>query len=132
MASRSVDDLAPVVRARALAFVTECQRAGLDALIYCTLRTDEEQAGLFASGRTKPGPILTNAKPGESLHNPDGQGHAWAFDAVPLLGGKAIWTNQRAITLMGECGEFVGLDWAGRWRGTLRESVHFQLPRGVS
>lgn len=130
MASRDIGALAPVVRGRALAFVTECQRAGLDVLIYCTLRSNEEQAALYASGRTKPGPILTNAGPGASLHNPDESGQAWAFDAVPTLAGKLLWTDARAIAIMGECGEFVGLEWAGRWVGAFRERVHFQNKRG--
>ena len=126
MASRSVDALAPAVKRQAIAFLNECKVCGIDVLIYCTLRTLDEQAVLYASGRDKPGPILTCAKPGESLHNPDKNGDAWAFDAIPLLGGKALWDDQQRIALMGMCGESVGLVWAGRWRGYLRERVHFQ------
>lgn len=126
MASRSLDDLAPVVKARALAFIDECKRAGLDVLIYCTLRSNDEQNELYQHGRTAPGPIVTNARAGESLHNPDANGHAWAFDAVPLVGGKPAWQNAAMIEKMGRCGELVGLEWAGCWVGALRESVHFQ------
>lgn len=114
----------------ALAFLAECRRCGLDVLIYCTLRTHAEQEALWASGRTSPGRILTNARPGASLHNPDENGEAWAFDAVPVLGGKPQWLDGVALDLMGRCGEAVGLEWAGRWRGALRESVHFQLKGG--
>lgn len=127
MASRSVDDLTPRVRAMCRAFVAECRANGLDVLVYCTLRSDAEQAQLYRSGREVAGPILTNAKPGESLHNPDASGLARAFDAVPLVGGKAAWSDDARLALMGQCGEAVGLEWAGRWRGTLRERVHFQL-----
>lgn len=127
MASRSLDDLSPRVRAAALAFVRECQRRGLDVLIYCTLRSMAEQADVYASGRTRPGPILTAARPGESRHNPDADGLAWAFDAIPMIGGKPQWNNDAALMLMGQAGESVGLKWAGRWRGRLRERVHFQL-----
>lgn len=129
MASRSLDALAAPVKARALAFLRECQGAGLDVLIYCTLRTNEEQAELYASGRTVRGPILTNARPGQSYHNPDANGNAWAFDAVPTRGGKPLWSDETAITTMGQCGEAVGLQWAGRWRGAMRERVHFQLSK---
>lgn len=110
----------------AVAFLAECRACGLDILIYCTLRTNAEQAILYAQGRSKPGPVVTNAKPGESLHNPDANGHAWAFDAVPLAHGKAQWADALALERMGVCGEAVGLQWAGRWRGKLRERVHFQ------
>lgn len=132
MASRSLNDLSPRVRALALEFLAECQRQGLQVLIYCTLRSAQEQADLYASGRTRPGPILTNARPGESLHNPQGDGMAWAFDAVPMLAGKALWNDGLRIATMGAAGEFVGLEWAGRWRGKLRERVHFQVaPHGA-
>lgn len=127
MASRSLDDLASVVKARALALQDECRACGLDLLIYCTLRSNEEQAVLYQSGRVLPGRILTNAKPGLSLHNPDRDGKAWAFDAVPLVYGKPAWSDVQLLKTMGVCGESVGLEWAGRWGGTLRETVHFQV-----
>lgn len=131
VASRSLADLAPPVRAAAVQFVDLCNRAGVDVLIYCTLRSLEEQARLYASGRTVPGAKLTNARPGESLHNPDGNGQAWAFDAVPLLpDGRAAWGADSLIDKMGECGERAGLEWAGRWVGSLRERVHFQIRKG--
>jgi len=126
MASRSISDLSPVVKAQALAFLDECRACGLDVLVYCTLRSNIEQAALWASGRDKPGPIMTNARPGESMHNPDASGLANAFDAVPMLAGKPLWTDQMRIAQMGVCGESVGLVWAGRWNGYLRERVHFQ------
>lgn len=127
MASRSLDDLAPRVRAMAVAFEDECRACGLDVLIYCTLRSNDEQALLYKSGRSVGGSILTNALPGESLHNPDQNGYAWAFDAVPLVAGKAAWKDASLLGQMGVCGESVGLSWAGRWPGSLRESVHFEL-----
>lgn len=110
-----------------MAFLLECRARGLDdVLIYCTLRTLDEQAALYASGRTVQGRILTNARPGESLHNPDASGLAWAFDAVPCLSGKPLWNDENRIDTMGRAGEAVGLVWAGRWHGKLRERVHFQ------
>lgn len=131
MASRLLSDLAEPVRAAALRFVDLCNAAGVPVLIYCTLRSNAEQAGLYALGRSKPGRIVTNAKPGQSLHNPDGDGKAWAFDAVPLLpDGRAAWGADSLIDKMGECGERAGLEWAGRWVGSLRERVHFQIRKG--
>ncbi len=131
MASRSLETLAQPVKALALAFLAECKRSGLDVLIYCTLRGNDEQAALYARGRTAPGPIVTNAKPGQSLHNPDTSGYAWAFDAVPMKNGIAQWSDSYAIERMGEAGEAVGLEWAGRWQGALRERVHFQIKKGA-
>lgn len=126
MASRSLDDLTPEVKKMALMHISACRAMGIELLIYCTLRTNEEQADLYAIGRTRPGNVVTNALPGNSLHNPDNQGKARAYDAVPTLAGKPQWDDTRLIGLMGVCGESVGLEWAGRWQGRLRESVHFQ------
>ena len=104
---------------------------GFDVLIYCTDRSPAEQAALYASGRTVKGPILTNAGPGLSLHNPDADGKAWAFDAVPLLAGRPLWTDSKALQKMGVMGEAQGLDWAGRWRGKFTEQAHFQIKKQV-
>jgi peptidoglycan L-alanyl-D-glutamate endopeptidase CwlK len=128
MASRALDDLDGDVKALALAFLLECQRRGLpNVLIYCTLRSNEEQAKLYAQGRSKSGAIVTNAKAGQSLHNPNPKtGKARAFDAVPISAtGALLWDDSRAIAIMGAAGEAVGLEWAGRWAG-FREKVHFQ------
>lgn len=130
MASRSIDSLSPELRGRAVAFLLECQRRGFEAMIYCTLRTLSEQAALYAVGRDLPGKVLTNAKPGDSLHNPDGDGWAWAFDAVPMMAGKPLWSDSQGLDAMGAAGESVGLQWAGRWRGPLRERLHFQMNGG--
>lgn len=130
MASRSVDDLAPPMKLAALNFLKACQVVGLDVLIYCTSRPIAEQARLYAVGRSLPGARLTNAKPGESLHNPDENGKSWAFDAVPMMAGRCMFTDNAMIDLMGKTGESVGLQWAGRWKGAMRERLHFQIERG--
>lgn len=127
MASRSLDDLTPAVHAKALAFLEQCKAAGINVLIYCTLRSNAEQDALYAIGRSKPGAIVTNAKAGQSLHNPvPGTGKSRAFDCVPLENGKPMWNDRATYLKMGLLGESVGLTWAGRWTGKLRETAHFQ------
>lgn len=128
MASRDVNDLAPPVRRAALALLEQCSDAGFDVLIYCTLRSASEQAQLYASGRTVAGPVLTNSKPGHSYHQPDKNGQAWAFDAVPMRAGKPQWNDDLALQRMGAIGEACGLEWAGRW-SVFRERVHFQASK---
>jgi peptidoglycan LD-endopeptidase CwlK len=130
MASRSLDDLAQPVQSAAQGLLSVCAACGIDLLIYCTLRSNAEQAELYAIGRTKPGKRVTYAKPGDSLHNPDEQGKAWAFDAVPMLSGKPQWGDAALMARVGMLAERAGLEWAGRWSGALKESVHFQMKRG--
>lgn len=124
--SRKVEDLTPAVAQKCRAFIAKCEEEGIDILITCTLRTNEEQAALYAKGRTTPGPIVTNAKPGQSWHN-----HKQAFDFVPMRDGKPVWgTSGSDGVLWAKCGaigESVGLEWAGRWKGKLKEMAHMQF-----
>lgn len=49
-----------------------------------------------------------------------------AFDAVPMLNGKAHWAAPYQTWLtMGEIGESAGLKWGGRWKE--RDLPHFEL-----
>lgn len=127
MASRSIDDLHPRVRSLAQKFEEACYVQGVDVLIYCTLRSPAEQEALYAQGRTKPGKIVTNARAGESYHN-----YGLAFDFVPMVGGKPAWDNRDLYTKAGGIAESVGLEWAGRWTGKLRETAHCQYTGGLS
>lgn len=129
--SRRIEDLVPAVQQRAQALVKAAKDAGIDLLVTSTYRSNEEQAALYAQGRTKPGAIVTNARPGDSYHN-------WrcAFDVVPLRNGKPVWGTSGPDgdlwRKIGEMGEAVGLEWAGRWTGKLREMAHFQYTGGLT
>lgn len=129
MASKSLDDLTPDMKRMAQRHIQLCKEQGYDLLIYCTLRPNSEQNDLYAQGRTAPGKIVTNARAGESAHNPDDNGKAHAYDCCPLDGGKAIWdSNHPAWRVVGSCGEAAGLVWSGRWAGKLKETAHFEDP----
>lgn len=127
MASRKLEDLNDPTRRRAEQFLAACKDAGLDILIYCTHRPDEEQDELYKIGRSKPGRIVTNARAGESWHN-----HRSAFDFVPMLNGKPQWNDSRAYAKAGAIAESVGLEWAGRWTGKLKETAHCQYRGGLT
>lgn len=149
MASRDLIHLRASTRLKAENMLLQCARdpwlfqAGITVLVTCTWRSHEEQARLYAQGRTTPGRIVTNAKPGQSLHNDTmaGEPCARAFDIVPLRAGKPVWgVHGDGIDLdpsddltddlevwqrVGEIGERCGLSWAGRWT-KFREFPHFQ------
>ena len=124
--SRKLEDLHPKVKLLAEQFIASCDKAGIDILIYSTYRDAESQTALYTQGRTKPGKIVTNAKAGQSWHN-------WrcAFDFVPVVNGKARWDDKSAYAKCGEIGESLGLEWAGRWSGKLRETAHMQYTGGL-
>lgn len=95
MSSRSLDDLRPTFRLLANAWLQACQAASLDILVYCTLRSMQEQDELYAHGRTAPGAIVTNARAGQSAHN-----FGLALDFVPLLNGKPQWSAGNGLYVM--------------------------------
>ena len=124
--SRSLDDLAPPAKQRALAFIAAASAKGIDLLVTSTYRDSESQDALYAQGRTTPGNIVTRAKAGQSWHN-------WrcALDVVPLVNGKAIWDDQAMWKQVGEIGKSCGLEWAGDWK-TFKEYPHFQYTGGLT
>jgi peptidoglycan LD-endopeptidase CwlK len=71
-------------------------------LVASTLRSFDEQAELFAIGRTKPGDLVTNVTAGEPWHD-----FGLAFDVVPLVNGKAVWDSP-FWTRIGELGKQPG------------------------
>lgn len=126
--SRNPKDLLPIVGGKALALVHACAEQGIDLLITSTYRDHEAQNALYAQGRTTKGHIVTNAKGGQSYHN-------WrcAFDVVPLRNGKPVWDSSDPVwRQIGELGESLGLEWAGRWTGRLKETAHFQYTGGLT
>ena len=129
--SRNLSDLHPVVRDKAQSFIEKARSQNIDLLITSTYRDNEAQAALYAQGRTKPGLIVTNARPGQSWHN-------WrcAFDVVPIQNGKPVWNTTgpdgNLWRTVGELGESVGLEWAGRWTGKIKEMAHFQYTGGLT
>ena len=124
--SRSLDDLAPPAKQRALAFIAAASAKGIDLLVTSTYRDNESQDALYAQGRSTPGNIVTRAKAGQSWHN-------WrcALDVVPLVNGKAIWDDQAMWKKVGEIGKSCGLEWAGDWK-TFKEFPHFQYTGGLT
>jgi peptidoglycan L-alanyl-D-glutamate endopeptidase CwlK len=127
--SRKIEDLTPATQVLARAFQQACVEAGLSVLIYSTLRDNAYQAKIYAQGRTTAGDIVTKARPGRSFHN-----YGVAFDAVPLRNGQPVWkpktpTEHALWQTMGQCGQRVGLEWGGSWKG-FRDMPHFQATQG--
>jgi peptidoglycan L-alanyl-D-glutamate endopeptidase CwlK len=157
MASRRLEDLTPEAHDMAKRHVLLCAEAGIELLIYCTLRDTHEQARLYRQSRTKEqvqakidqltargfaalgrilkevgpqksGPKVTGAGPGESFHQ-----YSRAYDCVPVVNGKPVWSasgeNGKLWAKVGQLGKKCGLEWAGDWT-SFREFPHFQLTAG--
>ena len=122
--SRDILELLPHVADKAHAFIDACDAAGIDIIITSTYRDDESQNALFAKGRTAPGPRVTNAAGGRSMHN-----HRVAFDFVPIVNGKAVWDDNYLWTQCGMIGEKLGLEWGGSWTSFV-DKPHMQYTGG--
>jgi peptidoglycan L-alanyl-D-glutamate endopeptidase CwlK len=108
----------------------------VDFGVTCGLRTVEEQKDLYASGRTKPGPILTKTMNSRHLSGK-------AVDLVAIVAGEAKWDmglyekiNKAVQKASNELG--IPVVWGGDWNGngsTLDErfidGVHWELDKQV-
>lgn len=126
--SRKLEDLLPTVEAAARRALANIDKDGVDYLVTCTYRTREEQADLYAQGRTKPGRKVTNAKPGQSLHQ-----YRVALDIYPAVNGKIDFAGSQTKAWQTIAKHFIaeGFEWAYNWK-RFREMPHFQMTKGNS
>lgn len=116
---KRVAALHPPFQALVRIFLAECAKAGYRLRVTHGHRSLDEQAALYAQGRTAPGKIVTNAKPGSSAHN-----YAAAIDVVFLLkDGKVDWNGPWKE--IGAIGERLGLVWGGNFK-TIIDRPHFE------
>lgn len=130
MASRNIEDLHPLLQPLCLDFLAQAQEQGVEVLVTCTYRSNAEQDALYEQGRTKPGPIVTRARGGQSAHNftIDGKPAAKAYDICPLVNGKCMWRGTHpSWQILGKIGMDLGLNWYGAPGSKFFEMPHFQL-----
>ena len=123
---KNLATLVPNARRKARAWLRKCREAGINVKIICGTRTYEEQAALYAKGRTASGKKVTNARPGYSWHN---FGVAWDFVVFDAK-GQPVWDSP-LMDRCGEIGEELGLEWGGSWKRFV-DKPHLQLKMGIS
>lgn len=112
--------LLPEARPYARALVKKAAAVGITIKVISGLRTYAEQEALYAQGRTKSGPKVTNARGGYSNHN-----FGIAFDIGVFEGAKYIPESPR-YKAVGAMGVELGLEWGGNWT-SIKDEPHFQL-----
>ncbi len=85
------------------------------------LRTYAEQDALYAQGRLRAGPKVTNARGGFSNHN-----FALAVDLCPFVNGKPQWNDTKTFNRIGALAESFNLRWGGSWKH-LADLPHVEL-----
>jgi peptidoglycan LD-endopeptidase CwlK len=120
-------------RVKAEAFLLRIQpilaKHGVTAEVISGLRSWQQQAALFAQGRTKPGRIVTKARAGSSWHN-----YGLAMDLGLFAGGKYLDESaptkaDRIYRELGDVAASLGIEWAGNWK-SFPEGPHFQWTAG--
>ena len=122
----NIATLRPDAQDKAREWLLKCLEAGINVKIISGSRTYQEQAALYAKGRTAPGSKVTNSPPGFSWHNFD---VAWDF-VVFDANDQPLWESP----LMERCGriaESLGLEWGGSWNG-FQDIPHIQIKTGCS
>lgn len=122
---RNIATLEPVTAKLAREHLRRLRAEGLNFKVTSGARTWDEQARLYAKGRTAPGPRVTNARPGYSWHN-----FGTAYDLTLFSGKNPVWDSKH-YDRAGEIGEQLGLEWGGRWK-KLVDRPHFQRPLGIT
>lgn len=141
----NIETLLEKVQDLAIPFLRRINEAlapsGCHAKVICGNRTYSEQDDIYAQGRTRPGPIVTNARGGYSYHN-----FGLAFDiGIFDRNGRYIddlpnernsgWTQRmvdQKYELGGPISRSLSLEWGGYWT-RLPDAPHYQFnPRGLT
>ena len=129
--SAKVEDLEPDVQEMALAFLQKCAQQGITLRVTQTRRTWDEQAKIYAQGRTTPGKVVTHAPPGHSWHQFGRAFDVAEMDKTPYdLGEPGFKDDDPLWEYIGAIGESVGLEWGGRWKRPDRP--HFEHHGGTT
>ena len=127
---KCLDSLHPKARPKFESFIVEAQALaaskGLQYTAICGTRSWEQQAALFAQGRTKPGKIVTNAKPGSSFHNFGLAIDCGVFQAGEYVDESCPHIADKIHKLMAPLAEKNGLRWGGNFKSIV-DTPHFEL-----
>lgn len=104
---------------------------GVEYVMISGTRTYEEQAALFAQGRTAKGRIVTNAKAGDSNHNFGIAADFGVFTGKAYLDSTTPAFACRVHIAVAEHAAGCGLEWGGSWSG-FTDNPHFEVLTGLS
>ena len=104
---------------------------GVTVEIISGLRSWAAQAALFAQGRTKPGKIVTKARPGSSWHNFGLAIDLGLFKNNVYLDERNPGYADKLYAIIGRIAAKHEIEWAGTWK-SFTETPHFQKTFGLT
>lgn len=129
---RDINQLHPRARELALKLQATCASQGIIIAIGECFRSVAEQDALYAQGRTKPGPKVTNCS-GSTYSSMHQWGVAFDFylkmdvDGDGSVSDDAFNDATGLFERVGAIGQSLGLEWGGSWT-SIKDRPHFQLP----
>lgn len=131
--TKNIATLHPKVQPLFKKWILECQELarslGYEYKAISGNRSWDEQAKIYAQGRTAPGKIVTNAKPGYSNHN-----YGIAVDMGVFKDGKYLDESKPSESeafhrKAAELALKFNLEWGGSWK-TFKDYPHFEWKTG--
>ncbi|WP_085521450.1 peptidoglycan-binding protein [Tuberibacillus sp. Marseille-P3662] len=125
---RNMGDVHPLVEKKTKEVIRQAYNEGIYVQISSGFRSFDEQAELYAQGRTTGGNVVTNAEPGESVHN---YGFAVDYFLTSDYGNKALWSVNDDWCRVAEIAKSLGFEWGGDWT-SFKDYPHLQLTEGLT
>jgi peptidoglycan L-alanyl-D-glutamate endopeptidase CwlK len=127
LTERHLDSLRPDLQPLARQHIFTLRQAAQDARIVQGYRSSQMQADLYAQGRTRPGKIVTNARPGTSAHEFRAAYDIGLFEDGVYQGAVAEYST------LGPAAAPDGVVWGNNVPGFPKGDVgHYQLPNWQS
>lgn len=141
LTTRSVNRLGavhPSIKEYTVELIRRCYAEGIYVQISSGFRSNEEQAWIYGKGRPTyvwngkkygtVGSIVSNAKPGTSVHN---YGLAIDYFLVSDDGLNSLWTVNEKWKRVGAIAKSMGFEWGGDWT-SFRDYPHLQFTKGLT
>ncbi len=103
----------PVLIAKVQAIIAAMGELGFVLMVTDGVRTVAQQQKLYAQGRTKQGPIVTQA---DGVEHRSNHQIGLAVDCCFVVNGKPSWDDALPWVLYGAMAETLGLTWGGGWK----------------
>lgn len=104
---------------------------GMRVDVIAGLRTWDQQAALYAKGRTAPGAVVTNARPGSSWHNFGLAVDLGLFQGRTYVDSKDPRKAESVYREIAEIAREYGIEWGGNWR-SFKDTPHFEYHPGIN
>ncbi len=123
--------LNPAVKIASEKLIERCYNQGIEIRIVSGYRSPAEQQVLFNQGRTTPGNIVTNARPGRSNHN-----YGLAIDFVLIKSGYDMKADTDGNSIADWIdvvthAKTLGFAWGGDWT-SFKDYPHFEMMFGLN